>query len=124
MLSDKVLNRIRLSIQIILAVFLFLAGSAKFLNAAAWTKMFSNWGYPVFFSYVIGLLEMAAAIGLFIDKTRLYSVYLLTMIMLGALGTHLVHSEFHRLTGPLLYLVFLGGLYYIMQRSPAQTAID
>ncbi len=60
-----------------------MAGLGKLTGAA--TEMFAGWGYPAWFATLIGILELAGALGLLIPKTTRYAILGLTGIMLGRL---------------------------------------
>ena len=90
------------------AAFMTLAGWAKFGNPDAWTGMFEGWGYPAWFSFVIGAGELGLALVLLVPRFASYAATGLIVIMLGALGTVLVHSG-GRMgpEPPLIHLVLL-----------------
>ena len=74
------------------AAFMALAGWSKFGNPDTWTGMFEGWGYPAWFSFVIGAGELGLAIVMLAPRFASYAATGLIVIMLGALGTVLVHS--------------------------------
>ena len=53
-------------LTILLCVMFVLAGSVKFDSSEIWPRMFSEWGYPDGFVYVIGGIEVIAALVLLI----------------------------------------------------------
>ena len=68
-------------------------GVIKLAPQSAWLEMFAQWGYPDHFYLMIGVLELAGGIGLFVPRWAGYAGALLGVIMLGASATHLVHAE-------------------------------
>ncbi len=66
------------------------SGGYKLSGGADITKQFAAWGYPNWFRTVIGGLEVAGAIGLFIPKIRSLAIYGLIGLMVGAIYTHVV----------------------------------
>jgi putative oxidoreductase len=84
-----------------------LAGFLKFATADTWTGMFAGWGYPAAFAYVIGCAEMAGAVGVLIPRFATYAAVFLTVIMLGALGTVIVHDDPLGVTAPIIHLIAL-----------------
>ena len=68
-------------------IFLF-EGVTKLLAMDFQIQFFSHWGYPLWFMYVIGLLELLGAIGLWFPKLTLYANIGLIGIMIGAFYTH------------------------------------
>ena len=83
------------------AVFLY-AGFSKMIGPGAlrWGQRLAHWGYPAGFRYVIGAIEVLAALGLWIPRVRRWAAMALITVMVGAMGTHLVHAEFQRLVPP------------------------
>ncbi len=89
-------NKVLLWILISILTLQFVAASlGKFTGA--WTPRFEAWGYPGVLVYVVGLLEVAAVIGLFIAKFRKWAVILLVATMIGAAVTHILNDEYSRL---------------------------
>ncbi len=105
----------------ILAVALASAfGFAGFLKVSASPmeiELFTRFGYPLWFMYGIGAAELAGAIGLI--GGRLIDVRLprvaaigLCVIMIGAIGSHLMYdSLFMMLPAAILSMLLLGFLY-------------
>ena len=102
----------KISTWIMVVVFaaLFALASLGKLTGQA-TAMFEAWGYPAWFATVIGVAELAGAIGLLIPKTTRWAAVGLALIMLGAAYTHLAIGEGAQVVRP---LVFLGGLSAIL----------
>ena len=67
------------------------AGYSKFGNPEGWMSMFEGWGYPPAFALVIGGLEMLGASLLWVPSLAAYSALGLIVIMVGAVGTVLIH---------------------------------
>ena len=90
------------------AAFMALAGWSKFANPDVWTSMFEGWGYPPWFAFVIGAGELGLGIVMLVPRLASYAATGLIVIMLGALGTVLVHSG-GRMgpEPPLIHLVLL-----------------
>lgn len=53
--------------------------------------MFTRWGYPDWFSPLVGAAEIAGAIGLLFRKVAFFSAIWLIAVMTGALVTLLTH---------------------------------
>jgi putative oxidoreductase len=105
---------------VFLAVAFVFAGSLKLAGASAirWSERFVHWGYPANAHYVVGVLEVVGGLAVLIPRLRRSASLTLGVIMIGALGTHLVHAEFPRVIPPLI----LGGVAFLMywsQRRPA-----
>ncbi len=90
------------------AAFMALAGWSKFGNSDGWTSMFEGWGYPAWFAFVIGAGELGLAIVMLVPRFASYAATGLIAIMLGALGTVLLHSGGRMGPGPpLIHLALL-----------------
>lgn len=59
-------------------------------------QAFNLFGYPLWFMYVIGLVEVACAIGVLIPRYASIAAAVAACNMLGALISHLTHGQ----TGP------------------------
>ncbi len=111
------LSKARIIIGWILAVLLalgFLAAAAKLTGAA--TQTFAHWGYPAWFATLIGILELAGAIGILIPKTTRPAVLGLTVIMFGAVYTHLTNHEGIQVLRPLIFLTVLWLQWWLRQK--------
>ena len=77
----------------ILALIFFASGGAKLLSLTFEVEAFTRWGYSIAFMYLVGALEFLGAIGLLIPRISALTSLCLTLLMFGAIGTHLVHME-------------------------------
>lgn len=77
----------------LLALVFALSGGAKLLALPFETEAFARWGYPLEFMYLTGALELAGAVGLLLRRLSAFAALGLAMLMLGAVGTHLLHGE-------------------------------
>jgi uncharacterized membrane protein YphA (DoxX/SURF4 family) len=84
----------KVNILCILLSLVFLAsGSAKLASLAFEIAAFERWGYPLWFMYFTGLVEVAGGIGLLIRPVSALASGGLTVVMLGAVATHVMHAE-------------------------------
>jgi uncharacterized membrane protein YphA (DoxX/SURF4 family) len=67
---------------------------------------------------LIGILEILSGLALLIPRIRRPAAATMIGLMIGALGTHLVHGELRRLIPPLV----LGGLAFVVWRSTTRRA--
>jgi uncharacterized membrane protein YphA (DoxX/SURF4 family) len=88
-----------------------MAGFAKFGASSVWPGLFTEWGYPVWFTYVVGAGELGGAILLLVPRTSSYAAAPLLVIMMGALGTVLVTGS---QLGPVTPLIHMGALTLIL----------
>ena len=75
-----------------------------------WERMFVGWGYPAGFSYVVGAIEIAGAICLFIPKLASYAAIVLAVVMASAAATLLLHPRLMGWGTPVVHVVLLSGL--------------
>ncbi|CAN5162072.1 hypothetical protein BH23BAC1_BH23BAC1_28040 [soil metagenome] len=84
--------------------FLF-SGIAKITGQEFYVTGFIRWGYPLFFMYVIGILQILGVVGLYLKKFRFWAALGLAGIMAGAVATHVVSQEAEVIIGPALLMV-------------------
>lgn len=106
---------------ILLGILYGMAALGKLSGAAA--EMFTGWGYPAWFMLSIGVLEGIGAIGLLIPATTRWAVYGLTVVMIGALYTHVAHGEGWAVLRPLIFLAVLWTALWL-RRSTAQSGVQ
>ncbi len=92
--------------------FLF-ASLGKLTNNSLVIEMFENWGYPDGFYFLIGILEITFAVLLLIPKTLKIGIYGMVLIIIGAFITHLLHDPLLEFLRPLIFLLLLGGIYFL-----------
>ena len=67
-------------------------GIKKFDPEGFWAKPFARWGYPVWFTYFIGVLETVGGVLLLVPKFRYIGGLTLAVVMLGAIITRAIHG--------------------------------
>lgn len=77
----------------LLALVFVASGGAKLLALPFETEAFARWGYPLWFMYATGALEVAGAVGLVLPRLSALAALCLAALMLGAVGTHVLHGE-------------------------------
>ncbi len=107
-------------VRVILGGFLLIAGQAKFTMSAIWGPKFTDWGYPDGFLYVVGALEIIAAIMIFIPKWSKWGAYLTGVIMIGAAITHLVNGEAREVLSPGIYMVLIAILLLLLRKKTVE----
>jgi uncharacterized membrane protein YphA (DoxX/SURF4 family) len=107
----------KMSLWVILAILFLVAGGSKLLNPEAHAENFTNWGYPIWFLYMTGIIEVGGAIGLLIPAARLSAILVLSATMVGAAVTHLRAGEMGAVPVPLVFLVLLIVLGWILRSS-------
>ena len=96
-------------VSVVPALGIGLAGASKLAGANPWRALFLGWGYPAWCSTVVGIAEVAGAIGLLVPRLAAYAALALMGVMMGALVTLVTHPGGPMGWGatPLLYLVLL-----------------
>jgi uncharacterized membrane protein YphA (DoxX/SURF4 family) len=105
----------------LLGLFFVMAGGAKLLGQEAQIDSFFRWGYPLWFLYLIGAIELMGGICLLIPQIRFFAVLVLGITMVGAFMTHLLAGEMAAVPVPLVLLVLLLILAWMMRRFPGKT---
>lgn len=115
------------SISIVLALFFAAQGLAKLWGPSAvhWANRFLKWGYPAGFHSVVGIIEVISGLALLLPWSRKGAAVSLTVVMAGAIGTHLIHGELLRVIPPLIlgilaFLLFFSGPVREHQRSSSE----
>jgi len=108
-------TKIIMWVLVALMTFQFLAaGLAKFVGA--WTIKFVDWGYPAYFVYLVGLVEVGGVVLLFFTKLRKWGVLVLIITMLGAMVTHIMNDEFGRLIHNGILVLLLSVIWFLGNR--------
>ncbi len=81
-------------------------GLTKFFGHQ-WQQLFVGWGYPSWFSYVIGVIEVVGAGALVVPQVASYAALLLVADMAGAALTLLTHRGPMGWATPFVDLVLL-----------------
>ncbi|HDR9872817.1 TPA: DoxX family protein [Burkholderia cenocepacia] len=66
---------------------------------------YMRWGYPDWFHYITGLMELSTATLLIQRSLRLWGALLGATIMIAASATVLLHSEYPHAVAPLVVLI-------------------
>jgi putative oxidoreductase len=98
MASAKTRSRLLLGLSVLLALAFLGSGGSKLVNAKAaegrpYDQQFVAWGYPAWARLVVGAAEVMGALGLLLPRTRFLAAAGLTVLMLGAIATHLRAGE-------------------------------
>lgn len=91
------------------------------LGSDATTADYERWGYPTWFHYVTGVLELSAAGLLLFSKTRRHGAGLGGIVMAAAAITLIVNGEFAHSLAPISVLL-LASIVFWSLRSRAGDA--
>ena len=109
----KITTRI---LAIPLSLIFVLAAGAKLSSQPDMIESFTRFGMPLWFMYFIGAAELAGAIGIHVQRVRIWALFGLMLIMLGAIGSHLVFDPPQAAAPAVILLVLLGGIWMLDRR--------
>jgi uncharacterized membrane protein YphA (DoxX/SURF4 family) len=98
-------NGITWVLSILVALAFLGAGLAKLSGAAMMRAEFGIFGYPLWFMYLTGTLEIVGAALLLVPRLAGAGAALLSCIMVGAIFSHLTHNQAGMTVAPLVLLV-------------------
>ncbi|KAA8784242.1 DoxX family protein [Paenibacillus amylolyticus] len=90
---------------VVLAGVFIMTGYTKVTGAEMMIDTFESFSYPTWTMYLIGVLELLSAVGLLIPRTRILASGILTFILIGAVGSHLIYAQYAAIPLPAVLLV-------------------
>ena len=109
---------IKVSLLVVLGVMFVVAGGAKLLRNHSQVEHFAQWGYPLWFLSLTGLIEVGGGICLFFPKAKFYGIVVLSLTMVGAAFTHVKAGEMEAVPVPLVLLGLLLMLAWATRKVP------
>ncbi len=109
------------ALWVVMGLLFIVAGVDKLVGDPNQVRHFAEWGYPLWFLYLTGVIELGGGVSLFIPPVRFYGILILSTTMVGALVTHLKAGEFGLAPIPLILLVLLLTLAWTMKRRPSSS---
>lgn len=91
----------------VLAAFFVVGALSNIFAPGSIYQEYLKWGYPSWFHFVTGTLELTAAVLLLRAPSRLLGVALGCTVMLAALATVIVHGEYGHAIPPLVVATLL-----------------
>jgi len=107
-------------LSVILALAFLGAGAAKLSAQPMMVTEFAVFGYPQWFMYLTGLIEIVAAILLLVPRLAGIGAGLLVCVMVGALYSHLAHGQSEAIRLPAILLVASIALAWVRSVRPAR----
>lgn len=108
----------------VLALAFAASGIGKLAGSENVVEGFEGWGYPLWSMYVVGVAEILGAALILVPgrkalgaSLRFWGTMVLSVVMVGATGTHLVHTEYPMVA---LTLALLGLLAYLAKTARAR----
>jgi putative oxidoreductase len=103
-------------LQILLCLLFLFAGIPKLMSRPEVVEGFREYGYPNHFYLLTGTMETLGALALLVPRTAVYGAAVLSMVMIGATGTLLLHSQFLFAAFPFSILILLAIVGYARRR--------
>ena len=100
-----------------LTVIFLTAGGTKLAGLPVQADNFARWGYPGWFMYAVGVVEVGGAVVLLIPRGAGFAALFLCGTMVGAALTHLLHGEMTAAPVPLVLLALVALVGYT-RRAP------
>lgn len=91
----------------LIALVMIMAGVSKLKGTEEQVKGFASLGYPTWFLYTTGVIEVVGAILLLIPKTAVFGVLLLGATMVGAVVSLLKIGDVGHAPVPLAFLLVI-----------------
>ena len=114
MSGDDMKKIIKTALWVVLGAMFIMAGGAKLMGSHSQVEHFAQWGYPLWFLYLTGIIEVGGGICLFIPKAQFYGIVVLSVTMVGAALTHLRAHEMTAFPVPVVLLCLLVLLAWTM----------
>ncbi len=92
-------------IAVLLCLAFLGAGAAKLTSQPMMQQEFAGFGYPLWFMFVTGLIEIAGAVLVVIPRTSRIGAGLLICVMVGAIFSHVSHGQAAMIGAPVVLLV-------------------
>ena len=110
-MKKRTLLKILFWLQLSLLCLVLLASAiGKFFKIEAHIENAANWGFPYFIMYSIALYELLIVFLLF--KNIKMGLFMLTILMLGAITTHFVNDENQFIIVNIVILGITTGLFF------------
>lgn len=101
-----------------LAAFFVVGSLSNIVAPGSIYEEYLKWGYPHWFHFVTGSLELTAAILLFRATTRVSGAALGCTVMFAALATVIIHGEYAHAVPPLIAATWSWVVGWISWRRP------
>lgn len=91
-------------LPVLLSLVFLASGGAKLAGLEFEIVAFERWGYPLWFMYFTGAVEVAGGVGLLIRRFSALAASGLAAMMIGAVATHVIHDEWGMLAAASIIL--------------------
>ncbi|MFC0582463.1 DoxX family protein [Micrococcoides hystricis] len=93
MTGQRILTWVAHIVAIAVGVLFVKEGIQKLMGDANALAPFTDFSWPIWFAYTIGVIEVAGAALLIFPKTRIASAVLLAAVMIGAAATNIANGN-------------------------------
>jgi putative oxidoreductase len=109
----------------LLTVVFLVAAGMKFAAVPFEVEGFARFGYPLWFMYVIGALQLLGAVLLWTRGCVALGAGLLAILMIGAVGSHLLAGDPILMPLPaFVLLILLSGVTYVRRAELLPSSAD
>lgn len=117
------------ALSVVLSLVFLASGGAKLAGLEFEVVAFERWGYPLWFMYLIGVVEVAGGIGLLVSRLSALAGAGLATMMTGAMATHVMHAEWGMLVAAAVIftlsaaraVIGRGDIIVLVSRKPQRT---
>ncbi len=92
-------------VSFLIAGIFMMAGVTKVVGQKTQVEQFESWGYPHYFTYVVGVIELAIASTLLFPKLKYFGALGAIVVMLGAIITLIINNQTHMVIAPIIVLL-------------------
>ena len=110
-------SKVQMAITVLLSLAFLGAGIMKLTGAEDMRQGFENWGYPIFFMYIIGICEVAGAVGLWLRRFSFAAKICFIILMAGAVLTHLAFDTFQDAVPPIILIILTAATLVLHRRE-------
>jgi uncharacterized membrane protein YphA (DoxX/SURF4 family) len=93
-------------VAVLLAIAEVAAGGFKLSGAPMMVGEFTTFGYPIWFMYLTGVIEICAAVLVLIPRFSAIGAGAIACVMVGAFASHVTHGQ-AAMTPPVIVLFIL-----------------
>lgn len=110
-------------LPLVLAAFFFLGSLSNIFAPESIYEEYLKWGYPRWFHFLTGSLELTAAILIFRARSRLLGLALGCTVMFAAIATVMIHGEYRHAVLPLVVAIWSLVIGWISWRTRQRTTL-
>jgi putative oxidoreductase len=114
---EKLKNRSAWILSALLTLVFTVSALPKLAGAQAWVTRFTKYGYPEWFLFLTGTLELLGGMLLLVPRVSIYGASVLGVIMIGAAYTHLANGEGLQVLRPMIVMALLGIVVWLRRTA-------